>query len=42
VVTIINSKASWEITVEQKEKLDDFFYGAKHLRKFEGEEKGGD
>ncbi|KAF8424572.1 hypothetical protein EV426DRAFT_82573 [Tirmania nivea] len=42
VATTINSRASWETTAEQKEKLNDFFYGAKHLRKFEGEEKGGD
>ncbi|KAF8456240.1 hypothetical protein BGX38DRAFT_1163465 [Terfezia claveryi] len=42
VVTTINSKASWGITAEQKEKLNDFFYGAKHLRKFESEERGGD
>lgn len=42
LVTTINSKASWGITAEQKEKLNDFLYGAKHLRKFESEERGGD
>ena len=43
-MTTINSSASWGITVEQKEKLDEFLYGAKNLRKYEADsaDKGGD
>ena len=43
-VANVNHALSWDITGEQKQKLDEFLYAAKHLRKFEGDsvEKGGD
>ncbi|KAF8477005.1 hypothetical protein BDZ91DRAFT_778193 [Kalaharituber pfeilii] len=37
VAAEVNNFLSWEISAEQNDKLHDFFYGAKNLRKFEAE-----